>query len=112
MDEEVKCMCIWVINVCSGDFDNLEVCVVVYYWKFLFLDVDSFIWECEGIFFNNLLNYGYVIFCVVVVCGLVISGLFFMLGIYYYNCYNVYCLVDDIMEFYCFYVDELVFSLI
>ena len=110
VDEEVRCMRVWASDVRSGDPDNLEARAAAYYWKSLFADIEGF--TREGIYPNNLLNYGYAILRAVVARGLVTSGLLPTLGIHHHNRYNAYCLADDIMEPYRPYVDELVFKLV
>ena len=105
-------MRVWASDVRSGDPDNLEARAAAYYWKSLFADIEGFTREREGIYPNNLLNYGYAILRAVVARGLVTSGLLPTLGIHHHNRYNAYCLADDIMEPYRPYVDELVFKLV
>ena len=112
VDEEVRCMRVWASDVRSGDPDNLEARAAAYYWKSLFADIEGFTREREGIYPNNLLNYGYAILRAVVARGLVTSGLLPTLGIHHHNRYNAYCFSDDIMEPYRPYVDELVFKLV
>lgn len=109
--EEVKCMHVWANNVRSGDPDNLEARAAAYYWKTLFAEIDGFTRDRDGMFPNNLLNYGYAILRAVVARGLVSSGLLPTLGIHHHNRYNAYCLADDIMEPYRPYVDRLVYSI-
>lgn len=106
--ENVKCMEVWANEVKSGDADNLEARAAVYYWKYLFSEIEGFTRGRDGIPPNNLLNYGYAILRAVVARGLVTSGLLPTLGIHHHNRYNAYCLADDIMEPYRPYVDELV----
>ena len=108
VDEEVRCMRVWASDVRSGDPDNLEARAAAYYWKSLFADIEGFTREREGIYPNNLLNYGYAVLRAVVARGLVSSGMLPTLGIHHHNRYNAYCLADDIMEPYRPYVDELV----
>lgn len=110
--EEMKCMRIWANEVRSGDPDNLEARAAAFYWKNIFSHIKGFTREREGIFPNNLLNYGYAILRAVVARALVVSGLLPTLGIHHHNRYNAYCLADDIMEPYRPYVDELVFRMI
>ena len=112
VDEEVRCMRVWASDVRSGDPDNLEARAAAYYWKSLFADIEGFTREREGIYPNNLLNYGYAILRAIVARALVASGLLPTLGIHHHNRYNAYCLADDIMEPYRPYVDELVFKLV
>ena len=109
--EESKCMRVWANDVRSGDPDNLEARAAAYYWKTLFVELDGFTRDREGIPPNNLLNYGYAILRAVVARSLVVSGLLPTLGIHHHNRYNAYCLADDIMEPYRPYVDELVWTL-
>lgn len=110
--EEMKCMRVWAADVKSGDPDNLEARAAAFYWKNLFVDIDGFTREREGIPPNNLLNYGYAILRAVVARALVTSGLLPTLGIHHHNRYNAYCLADDIMEPYRPYVDELVYGIV
>ena len=112
VDEEVRCMRVWASDVRSGDPDNLEARAAAYYWKSLFADIEGFTREREGIYPNNLLNYGYAILRAIVARALVASGLLPTLGIHHHNRYNAYCLADDVMEPYRPYVDELVFKLV
>ena len=111
LGKEYKCMRIWAADVRSGDPDNLEARAAAFYWKTLFEHIDGFTREREGLFPNNLLNYGYAILRAVIARSLVSSGLLPTLGIHHHNRYNAYCLADDIMEPYRPYVDELVFRL-
>lgn len=110
--EEMKCMKVWADDVRSGDPDNLEARAAAFYWKSLFVDIEGFTREREGIPPNNLLNYGYAILRAVVARGLVASGLLPTLGVHHHNRYNAYCLADDIMEPYRPYVDELVYGIV
>lgn len=112
LKEEMKCMQIWANDVRSGDPDNLEACAAAFYWKNLFSHIEGFTRGREGIFPNNLLNYGYAILRAVIARALVASGLLPTLGIHHHNRYNAYCLADDIMEPYRPYIDELVFRIV
>ena len=112
LKEEHPCMNIWASDVRSGDPDNLEARAAAYYWKNLFSHIEGFTRNREGIFPNNLLNYGYAILRAVIARALVSSGMLPTLGIHHHNKYNAYCLADDIMEPYRPYVDELVFQFI
>lgn len=112
LGEESRCMQIWADEVRSGDPDNLEARAAAYYWKTLFVDINGFTRDREGVFPNNLLNYGYAILRAVIARALVSSGLLPTLGIHHHNRYNAYCLADDVMEPYRPYVDELVFRLV
>lgn len=110
-DVEIGNMLKWANSVKSGDSDNLEARAAVYYWKNMFPEEVEFIRDRDGIFPNNLLNYGYAILRAIVARGLVSSGLLPTLGIHHRNKYNAYCLADDIMEPYRPYVDELVIQI-
>jgi len=70
--------------------------------------LNGFTRDREGIFPNNLLNYGYAILRAIIARSLVASGLLPTLGIHHHNRYNAYCLADDIMEPYRPVVDRLV----
>lgn len=108
---ETRNMLSWAASVKSGDSENLEGRAAAYYWKNLFTSIPDFTRDREGIFPNNLLNYGYAILRAVVARGLVAGGLLPTLGIHHHNRYNAYCLADDIMEPYRPYVDELVIKI-
>lgn len=113
--KETGCMRRWESDVKSGDPDNLEGRAAAYYWKTLFSDFDKlkdFTRDRDGIYPNNLLNYGYAVLRAVVARALVSSGMLPTLGIHHHNRYNAYCLADDIMEPYRPYVDEIVFSIV
>lgn len=112
LKEKHQCMKVWANDVRSGDPDNLEARAAAYYWKTLFTDIEGFTREREGIYPNNLLNYGYAILRAIIARALVSSGLLPTLGIHHHNRYNAYCLADDIMEPYRPYVDKLVFQLV
>lgn len=112
LGEESKCMQVWADEVRSGDSDNLEARAAAYYWKNLFSHIPEFTRNREGIYPNNLLNFGYAILRAIMARTLVSSGLLPTLGIHHHNRYNAYCLADDIMEPYRPYVDELVFRLV
>lgn len=113
--KETGCMRRWENDVKSGDPDNLEGRAAAYYWKTLFSDFDElkdFTRDRDGIYPNNILNYGYAILRAVVARALVSSGMLPTLGIHHHNRYNAYCLADDIMEPYRPYVDEIVFAIV
>lgn len=112
LKEDHPCMKIWSNDVRSGDPDNLEARAAAYYWKTLFADIEGFTRDRDGIYPNNLLNYGYAILRGIIARSLVSSGLLPTLGIHHHNRYNAYCLADDIMEPYRPYVDKLVFELV
>ena len=107
-----KNMQAWVVQVKSGDSNNLEARAAAYYWPNLFPDISDFRRGREEIPPNNLLNYGYAILRAVVARSLVASGLLPTLGIHHHNRYNAYCLADDIMEPYRPFVDKLVVEIV
>ena len=98
----------WVEAVRSDDAMNLEGRAAVYYWSNFFADIPDFKRNRDGIFPNNLLNYGYAILRGVIARSLVGSGLLPTMGIHHRNNYNAYCLADDVMEPYRPFVDVLV----
>ncbi|MBR5433189.1 MAG: type II CRISPR-associated endonuclease Cas1 [Bacteroidales bacterium] len=101
----------WTEKVKSGDSDNIEARAAAYYWKNTFPKIDNFVRDREGVYPNNLLNYGYAILRAIVARALVASGMLPTLGIHHRNKYNAYCLADDIMEPYRPFVDKLVLQL-
>lgn len=109
---EIGNMLAWAKDVRSGDPDNYEARAAVYYWANLFPTIPHFRREREGVYPNNLLNYGYAILRAIVARSLVGSGLLPTLGIHHRNKYNAYCLADDIMEPYRPYVDNLVCNIL
>lgn len=110
--EKMKCMYIWSNEVRSGDSENMEARAAAFYWKNLFDTINDFTRNREGVYPNNLLNYGYAILRAIVARALVISGMLPTYGIHHHNKYNAYCLADDIMEPYRPYVDELVYNIV
>ena len=102
----------WVEQVNSGDTKNLEARAAVYYWKNIFQQYPDFLRSREGLFPNNLLNYGYAILRAIAARSLVGSGLLPTLGIHHHNRYNAFCLADDIMEPYRPFVDTLVLNVL
>jgi CRISP-associated protein Cas1 len=100
-------MLYWAKKVTSDDSSNLEARAAAFYWQHLF-DIEDFRRFREGVPPNNLLNYGYAILRAVCARALVSTGLHPSIGIHHANKYNAYCLVDDIMEPYRPYVDEVV----
>lgn len=106
-------MLYWAKSVKSGDADNHEARAAAYYWSKLFKDkIDDFKRDREGMYPNNILNYGYAILRAVVARSLVGSGLLPTLGIHHHNKYNAYCLADDVMEPYRPFVDKIVYQIV
>lgn len=109
--KEARNLFAWAKDVKSGDPDNLEARAAVYYWKNIFQGLPNFVRDKDGVFPNNLLNYGYAILRAVVARALVASGLLPVMGIHHHNRYNAYCLADDIMEPYRPFVDSIVLDI-
>ncbi len=101
----------WAGNVTSGDTRNLEARAAAYYWQHIF-DIPGFTRFRSGNSPNNLLNYGYAILRAVCARALVSTGLHPSMGIHHANKYNAYCLVDDMMEPYRPYVDQIVLYIV
>lgn len=96
-------------NVKSGDTDNREGIAARIYFQELF--GDEFIRDRTRSGVNAYLNYGYTILRASVARALVSSGLFPAIGIFHRNRSNAFPLVDDIMEPYRPYVDEIVYEM-
>lgn len=96
-------------QVRSGDPDNIEGRAARIYWSSLF--GNKFTRDRQGVFPNNLLNYGYIVLRAATARALCGSGLLPTLGIHHRNRYNSYCLADDIMEPYRPFVDMIVWRL-
>lgn len=103
---EVGNMVKWSKSVKSDDSDNLEARAAVYYWAHLFNKIPEFRRDRDGIYPNNLLNYGYAILRAIIARALVSTGLLPAVGIHHHSKYNPYCLADDIMEPFRPYVDD------
>ena len=98
-------------SVKSGDKDNREGVAAKIYWKTLF-DGQSFKRERFGEYPNNMLNYGYAILRAAMARALVGTGLSPLFGIYHHNKYNAFALVDDVMEPFRPFVDNVVVNII
>ncbi len=91
----------------SGDSTNIEAQAAKKYWNALF---DNFSRSDESLGVNSMLNYGYAIIRSATARALAASGLNLSLGIYHHNLENDFCLVDDILEPYRPFVDNLVYK--
>jgi CRISPR-associated protein Cas1 len=96
-------------NVKSGDSDNREGIAARIYFQELF--GDDFIRDRTKLGVNACLNYGYTILRASVARALVSSGLSPAIGIFHHNRSNAFPLVDDFMEPYRPYVDEIVYEM-
>ena len=97
------------MNVKSGDSDNREGIAARLYWGVMY--GDDFLRDREGDGINALLNYGYTVLRAATARALVSAGLTPSLGIFHHNRSNAFPLVDDLMEPYRPFVDEIVFHL-
>lgn len=97
------------MNVKSGDSDNREGIAAKIYWNALL--GKSFRRDRFGDNINTLLNYGYSIIRAAMARSLLGSGLLPQLGIFHKSKYNAFPLIDDIMEPYRPYIDDIVCSL-
>lgn len=93
-------------NVKSGDADNREGIAARIYFQELF--GADFVRDRTLPGVNAFLNYGYTILRASVARAVVSSGLFPAIGLFHHNRSNAFPLVDDIMEPYRPYVDEVV----
>jgi len=96
-------------NVKSGDIDNREGIAARIYFQELF--GAEFVRDRTLPGVNAFLNYGYTILRASVARAVVSSGLFPAIGLFHHNRSNAFPLVDDIMEPYRPYVDEIVFEM-
>ncbi len=110
--DDHKCMAVWAEEVRSGDTDNVEARAAAYYWRRIFPSIADFVRKRDGVFPNNLLNYGYAIVRAMVARAIVGTGLLPTIGLFHHNQYNAYCLADDIMEPYRPWVDKMVCQLL
>jgi CRISPR-associated protein Cas1 len=96
-------------NVKSDDSGNMEGISSAHYWKHLFSD-KKFRRNPDGLYPNNLLNYGYAVIRAITARAIVTTGLHPSIGLHHKNQYNAFCLADDLMEPYRPYVDEIVMN--
>lgn len=101
----------WSREVQTGDAKNHEARAARDYWSKIF-PLQGFIRDPEGSSPNFILNYGYSILRGITARAIVGSGILPMFGIFHKNKYNPFGLVDDIMEPYRPYVDEIVLEII
>lgn len=96
-------------RVRSGDSGNMEGVAAKVYWGVLF--GDGFSRSREGVVPNHFLNYGYTVLRSAMARALLGSGLSLDDGLFHRSCYNAMPLVDDMVEPFRPYVDEVVYSL-
>jgi len=96
-------------KVKTGDSTNVEGSASQFYWRELFKSTE-FKRAQDGVFPNNLLNYGYAIVRAITARAICVSGLHPSLGLFHKNVYNPFCLADDLMEPYRQFVDDRVYS--
>lgn len=97
-------------NVKSGDTDNREGIAARIYFQELF--GKGFVRERSQEGINALLNYGYTILRAATARAVVGSGLFQGIGLHHHNRSNSFPLVDDLIEPYRPFVDEMVYQLL
>ena len=97
-------------NVKSGDVDNREGIAARIYFQELF--GKGFVRERSQEGINALLNYGYTILRAATARAVVGSGLFQGIGLHHHNRSNSFPLVDDLIEPYRPFVDEMVYQLL
>ena len=102
------CLREYYMHVRSGDSSNREGIAAKIYWKKLF--GNDFIRDRSAPPPNNLLNFGYAILRSYMARAVMDAGLFPSAGIFHKSYFNSFPLVDDIMEPYRPYVDELVYT--
>ena len=97
-------------NIKSGDTDNREGIAARIYFQELF--GKGFVRERSQEGINALLNYGYTILRAATARAVVGSGLFQGIGLHHHNRSNSFPLVDDLIEPYRPFVDEMVYQLL
>ena len=95
-------------KVRSGDSTNMEGQAARLYWKALFGELFVRDSSADGI--NVLLNYAYAILRSVVARAICTAGLSPAIGIHHKNRNNPFCLVDDLMEPFRPFADQIVFA--
>lgn len=95
------------MEVKAKDEGNLEAQAARIYWRELFGDDFRRDPQMSGV--NSFLNYGYAVLRSAVARSTVACGLNPSLGIFHKNMENPFCLVDDLMEPFRPYVDEIVY---
>lgn len=95
------------MEIKAKDLNNIEAQAARFYWRQLFgLD---FIRDAQMPGINSFLNYGYAILRSAVARSVVSCGLSPSLGIFHCNMENPFCLVDDLMEPFRPFVDEIAY---
>ncbi len=97
------------MNVKSGDADNREGAAARIYWTRLF--GPHFIRDRNQDGVNVLLNYGYTILRGAVARAIAGAGLFPAIGLFHRGRSNAFPLVDDMMEPYRVFIDDIVYRL-
>jgi CRISPR-associated protein Cas1 len=97
-------------RVLSDDKENCEAKAAKVYWNVLF--EGEFTRHRFGHWPNSALNYTYAVFRSVMARAVVGSGLATAIGIHHRNQYNSFCLVDDLIEPYRPFADQLVLGLL
>ena len=83
------------------------------YWKNIFKEyVPKFKRERDGIFPNNLLNYGYILLRALTVRAIVSAGMLPQISINHKNEYNSFPLADDLMEPFRPFIDRAVLEIL
>lgn len=100
-------------KVQTADKTNREAIASAYYWKNIFKPkINNFIRDKNGLYPNDLLNYGYSILRSIITKNIVSTGLNPSLGIFHKNKFNVFCLSDDLIEPFRPFIDNIVYDII
>ena len=99
-------------DVRSGDPKNLEGQAARVYWPLVFYDCEQafrttpFRRRRDGVWPNNLLNYGYAILRAITARAICGAGLLPEIGLHHHNRYDAFALASDLMEPFRPWVDE------
>jgi CRISPR-associated protein Cas1 len=97
-------------KVTSGDSTNVEAQAAKIYWQELFGKGFRRAQDAPGL--NGLLNYGYAVLRASVARAVVAAGLTPTLGLFHSNQFNSFALVDDLVEPYRPWIDEICFKIV